>query len=126
MSNLNIRTYRCGSSRESGEGLRLGVVRYLPRGIQKEDYAKQDFFDIWLPILAPSQELLRWFTNRQGDPVKLFEQFRLRYEKEMKQTDARQVIKLIAELSKNQPISIGCYCEDENLCHRSILCRLIE
>lgn len=125
MIDLKLRTYRCGSPRQSGEGLRVGAVRYLPRGVRKEKYAKRDYFDLWLPILAPSQKLLHWFKSRTGDPQKLFEQYRQRYVKEMKATDARQVILLLAKIAEKQPIGIGCYCEDKNFCHRSILLELV-
>jgi uncharacterized protein YeaO (DUF488 family) len=115
-----------GSPREPGEGLRVGTVRFLPRGVRKEDYHRLDFFDVWFPLLAPSAELLRWVKGRKwpNDEVR-WSQFKRRYIAEMKKTDARQAIKLLALLSRATPLSIGCYCENESSCHRSILLSLI-
>ena len=118
---LHLSTYRYGSPRNRGEGLRLGTTRYLPRGVAKKDYAKGGYFDVWLPLLAPSRELLSWFLH--GD--RKIEDFYRRYRKEMTATDARQAIALLAELSKRTPIAVGCYCADESRCHRTELARLI-
>ena len=116
-----------GTPRNPGEGLRVGTVRFLPRGVKKENYAQLDYFDVWFPLLAPSAELFKWLKGHKfpNDQVR-WSQFRERYTAEMKRTDARQAIKLLAELSKSTPLSIGCYCEDESACHRSILRELIE
>lgn len=121
MLRLNLRTYRYGSPRDRGEGLRIGTTRYLPRGVFKTDYALLDYFDVWLPVLAPSRELLQWAKNKE----RTHEAFAKRYENEMKNTDARQVIKLLAELARTTPIAIGCFCADESRCHRSVLYPLI-
>lgn len=118
---LNLRTVRLGSPRAPDEGLRIGTVRYLHRGVRKGDLAKRDYFDVWLPILAPSRELLREFKD--GDrPIS---RFFARYRREMQETDARQTIELLAALARRTPIAIGCYCEDESACHRSVLFELI-
>ena len=117
---LQFRTVQIGSSRQPGEGLRIGTVRFLPRGVPKTEYRDRNLFDLWLPILAPSRALLKAF--RTGMPLKTF--FR-RYRTEMAQTDPRQVIQLLAELAKSTPIAIGCYCDDESRCHRSVLGELI-
>jgi uncharacterized protein YeaO (DUF488 family) len=122
MSKLKLRTYRYGSPRKRGEGLRIGVTRYLPRGVAKKDYAKGDYLDTWLPVVAPSKELLKWYKEKERTP----EEWAKRYAKEMAETDPRQVIKLLAELAKTTPIAIGCYCEDESRCHRSLLYELIQ
>lgn len=121
MARLRLITVRLGSPREPGEGLRIGVVRFLPRGIRRRDYARLNYFDVWMPALAPSRELLRraWKLARPGR--KFFKQYR----REMAQTEKRQLIELLAKLAKRTPISIGCYCEDETKCHRSVLFRLI-
>jgi uncharacterized protein YeaO (DUF488 family) len=119
-------TFRIHTPRERGEGLRIGTVRYLPRGVRKEDYARQDYFDVWLPLLAPSRELVQWYfaadwTEKHRD------QFFRRYQREMLgNPDSRQVIQTLAALSKHTPISIGCYCEDESRCHRAALIKLLE
>jgi uncharacterized protein YeaO (DUF488 family) len=123
----NLRTFRVGTPRESGEGLRVGTVRYLPRGVKKEDYARLDYFDVWFPLLAPSPELLRWVKSREWPSEQArWSKFKERYTAEMKKTDARQTIKLLAELARATALSIGCYCENESACHRSILWELIE
>jgi uncharacterized protein YeaO (DUF488 family) len=119
---LRLSTYRYGTPRSEGEGLRLGTTRFLPRGVPKADYARKDYFDIWLPLLSPSRELLAWYRDADR-PV---ETFYRRYRKEMSATDPRHVIELLAELAKRTPIGVGCYCEDESRCHRVALKELIE
>ena len=118
---LHLATYRYGTPRKRGEGLRIGTTRYLPRGVKKKDYAKGDYFDVWFPLVAPSRELIAWF--RDGDRTTA--DFYRRYRKEMSATDARQAIALLAELAKRTPIAVGCYCEEESRCHRAELARLI-
>lgn len=126
-SSSKLGTFQIGSPRRAGEGLRVGTVRFLPRGVKKEDYARLDYFDVWFPLLAPSSELLKWLKSREwkSETVR-WSKFRERYVAEMRKTDARQAIKLLAELSRAAPLSIGCYCEIESACHRSILRELIE
>ena len=123
----NLATFQIGSPRKPGEGLRVGTVRFLPRGVKKEDYARLDYFDVWFPLLAPSSELLKWLKTRDwpSDQVR-WNKFRERYIAEMNKTDARQAIKLMAELARTTPLGIGCYCENESACHRSILRELLE
>ena len=102
-------------------------MRFLPRGVKKEDYARLDYFDVWFPLLAPSSELLKWMKGRDWSNEQVrWSKFKERYTAEMKKTDARQAIKLLAELARATPLSIGCYCENETFCHRSILRELIE
>lgn len=116
-----------GTPRKPSEGLRVGTVRFLPRGVKKEDYARLDYFDVWFPLLAPSSELLKWLKSREWASEQAgWSKFKERYTAEMKKTDARQAIKLLAELVKSTPVSIGCYCENESACHRSILRELID
>jgi uncharacterized protein YeaO (DUF488 family) len=123
----NLGTFQIGTPRKGGEGLRVGTVRFLPRGVKKEDYARLDYFDVWFPLLAPSSELLKWLKRRDWPSEKVrFSSLRSRYVSEMKKTDARQAIKLLAELARSTQLSIGCYCENESACHRSILRELIE
>lgn|SRR5262249_32640503 len=123
---MKLSTYQAGSPRKRGEGLRIGTVRFLPRGVRKKDYAKLDFFDVWLPILAPSRKLLGWLRGQELTP-KISKQFFDRYKRELQSnTDARQVIQMLAELSKRTPLSIGCYCEDESQCHRHVLFKVIQ
>jgi uncharacterized protein YeaO (DUF488 family) len=122
-----IRTYQLGSTRERNEGLRIGVVRRPPRGVRKEDFARLDFYDVWFPILAPSQALLNWIHAHDiADPA-IWKAFTKRYEHEMaNNTDSRQAILLLAKLAQQTPITIGCHCADEKRCHRSILLKLIK
>lgn len=116
-----FRTVQLGSPRQPDEGLRIGTVRHLPRGVFKKDYARHDYFDVWLPTLAPSRELLSK-VKRANTSI----QTALRlYRSEMGRTEPRQVIQLLAELAKQTPISVGCYCTDEARCHRSVLGQLI-
>lgn len=120
-------TFRVGSPRSRGEGLRVGTVRFLPRGVKKEDYARLDYFDVWFPLLAPSAELLRWLKSREWSSEQVrWSKFREQYMAEMNKTDARQAIQLLAALSRATSLSIGCYCENESACHRSILRELIQ
>lgn len=117
-----IYRYQIGTSRKRGEGLRIGTVRYLPRGVRKEDYARLDYFDVWLPTVAPSRNLMNWF--KKGDHTWL--EFTVRYKREMlTNTDSRQTIKLLAQLGLKTKVGIGCYCADENRCHSTLLLKLI-
>ena len=120
---LKLHTYQLGTPRRRGEGLRLGVVRHLPRGVRKADYARLDYFDVWFPTVAPSPELVHWLRE---NPEARWAKFVERYSREMKQPDSRHAIELLAEMAKRTPISIGCFCADESHCHRSILRRLIQ
>jgi uncharacterized protein YeaO (DUF488 family) len=124
---MNLGTFQVGTPRKRGEGLRVGTVRFLPRGVKKEDYARLNYFDVWFPLLAPSSELLKWLKGRDWSEKQVkWSKFRQRYVAEMNKTDARQAIKLLAGLARATPLSIGCYCENESFCHRSILRELIE
>jgi uncharacterized protein YeaO (DUF488 family) len=123
----NLGTFRIGTPRKPGEGLRVGTVRFLPRGVKKEDYARLDYFDVWFPLLSPSTELLKWVKEREWPSERVrWPKFKARYTAEMNKTDARQAIKLLAALASATQVSIGCYCENESACHRSILRELIE
>ena len=118
---LRIHTYRIGSPRKKGEGLRIGTVRLLPRGVPKREYAKRDLFDVWLPLVAPSRELLNAYNSGKKTVDQLFRAYRA----EMKQPAARHTIELLAAVARETPIAIGCYCEDESHCHRKALLELI-
>lgn len=122
---MGIRSYQIGSHRKRGEGLRVGVVRFLPRGVKKQDYVRLSLFDVWLPVLAPSRRLLRWAKGKGWD-ARTRQTFFARYAREMEaNTDSRQVIRFVAKASLRTPISVGCYCPDETRCHRSALLKLI-
>jgi uncharacterized protein YeaO (DUF488 family) len=122
---MAIGSFQIGTPREPGEGLRIGTVRFLPRGISKKDYARLDQFDIWLPALAPSRKLLAGFRTKLMEPASL-RKFFARYRAEMlADTDCRQTLLLLARLGRTADFSVGCYCEDEKKCHRSELLRLL-
>lgn len=121
ISALRLSTYYYGAPRKRNEGLRIGTTRYLPRGVRKADYASLNYFDVWLPILGPSKELLKW---RQAH----LDQHRMwtsRYRKEMRRPEPAQTIRLLAELARRTPITIGCFCKDPTYCHRTLLHELI-
>jgi uncharacterized protein YeaO (DUF488 family) len=121
---LRLSNYAYGSKRRPNEGLRLGSARLLPRGVKKENYATQDYMDVWLPTLAPSRELLSWVHKRSLDDPKVWKTFASRYRREMGKTDARQTIRALAEIAKRTPISVGCFCHGPH-CHRFELEKLI-
>jgi uncharacterized protein YeaO (DUF488 family) len=103
--------------------LRLGTVRRPPRGVPKTQFAKRDYYDVWLPILAPSQELVTLGLRSQDD--KSWRVFERRYRAEMGAPDAARTLDLLAALSRQTNFSVGCYCENEGRCHRSILRKLL-
>ena len=121
---MPIRVVQLGSARADDEGLRIGTVRRPPRGVRKEDYAAKDIYDVWFPNLSPSEELLK--TAQQVADEKSWRAFRRRFLAEMKAPAARRDLDLLAALSHQTSFSIGCYCEDESRCHRSILNELLE
>ena len=120
---MPIRVVRLGSPRAPGEGLRLGTVRRPPRGVPKEEFATRDFYDVWLPNLAPSADLMA--AGRAATDDKEWAAFRRKYEAEMKHPDASHVLDMLAALSHQAAFSVGCYCEDEQRCHRSVLRELL-
>ncbi len=120
---MAIRIVRLGTPRGAGEGLRVGTVRRPPRGVPRTEYASRDFYDVWLPELAPSEELdklaLGSHDDREG------KRFVARYRAEMKRPPAARVLALLAALSRQADFSVGCYCADESRCHRSVLRELL-
>lgn len=114
-------TYRYATPREAGEGLRIGVTRHVPRGVRKEDWKRRGYFDLWLPLLSPSAELLKGYLHGKIT----WAVFARRYRTEMKSAECKQVIDLLASISWTMHFSIGCFCEDESHCHRSLLLPLI-
>jgi uncharacterized protein YeaO (DUF488 family) len=120
---MPIRIVRLGTPRASGEGLRLGTVRRPPRGVPKEEFASRDYYDTWLPNLAPSAELMA--EGRAATTDKEWAAFKRKYHAEMNQPDASRVLDLLAALSHQTSFSVGCYCEDEQHCHRSVLRELL-
>jgi uncharacterized protein YeaO (DUF488 family) len=122
---VSVRVVRLGSPRSAGEGLRLGTVRRLPRGVRKEDYAKRDYFDLWFPELAPSQKLLGHAIAKPLTDER-WEKYAKSYRREMTQPGAQRILQVLARLSHQADFSVGCYCEDENRCHRSLLRQLLQ
>ena len=120
---MAIRVVQLGSPRQRGEGLRLGTVRRPPRGVPKSEHASRDFYDVWMPDLAPSDELVKF--GLAADDVRAWQTFAKRYRAEMKRPAAARLLTLLAALSKTTALSVGCYCEDEARCHRSILRELL-
>ncbi len=121
---MALRVVRLGTARARSEGLRLGTVRKLPRGVRKSDYARRDYFDLWLPELAPSDALFA-FARTDSLSGKRWAQFARRYRAEMARPPARRLLALLAALSQRTDFSVGCYCEDEDRCHRSVLRELL-
>jgi len=121
---MSIRIVRLGSPRKAGEGLRLGTVRRPPRGVPKTEYAQRDFYDVWLPNLSPSQELLKEGKTSSDDQS--WSVFSKKFRAEMNESAASRVLDLLAALSHQTNMSLGCYCEVENKCHRSILRELLK
>jgi uncharacterized protein YeaO (DUF488 family) len=116
---MAVRVVRLGSPRVEGEGTRIGTVRRPPRGVPKSEFAAQDWYDVWFPTLAPSPETLKLGQAAVTDADwKLFQR---RYKAEMAQPDAAHALQLLATLSHGANLSVGCYCEHEARCHRSLL-----
>lgn len=121
---MSIRIVRLGTPRLPGEGLRIGTVRRPPRGVRKEDYASRDYFDVWLPELAPSAPVVNWALSEPFTPTR-WKLYARKYRAEMKQPAVQRTLALLAALSKTTNFSVGCYCEDESKCHRSLLRELL-
>jgi uncharacterized protein YeaO (DUF488 family) len=120
---MSVRVVRLGSPRARDEGTRIGTVRRPPRGVAKADWAKRDFYDVWLPELAPSEALLKVARGAETDAE--WKAFTRRYRKEMSTPEAQHLLQLLSVLSQTTALSVGCYCEDEQRCHRSILRELL-
>jgi uncharacterized protein YeaO (DUF488 family) len=123
---MSIRIVRLGTPRAPGEGLRLGTVRRPPRGVPKSEFAKRDFYDTWLPTLAPSAPLMAQALAAQAaQDEKAWAAFTRKFRSEMKAPDASHLLDLLAALSHQSSFSLGCYCEDQSHCHRSVLRELL-
>ncbi len=120
---MPIRVVRLGSERGSHEGLRIGTVRRPPRGVPKADFAKRNFYDVWLPNLAPSESLVKLALSARSEGE--WKTFVRRYRAEMKTPDAARLLDMLSALSHQTNFSVGCYCEDESRCHRSVLRELL-
>jgi uncharacterized protein YeaO (DUF488 family) len=120
---MSVRIVRLGSARQAGEGTRLGTVRRPPRGVRKADYARRDFYDVWFPVLAPSLATMKLGLAAHGE--RQWAAFARKYHAEMKAPAASQSLDVLAALSHHADFSVGCYCEDETRCHRSLLRELL-
>jgi uncharacterized protein YeaO (DUF488 family) len=121
---MAISIVRLGSPRARHEGPRLGTVRRPPRGVKKQDYARLDYYDAWLPDLAPSAALFKWATATPLTADR-WRQFAARYRREMREPGAARLIGVLAALSAQADFAVGCYCEDETRCHRALLRQLL-
>ena len=121
---MAVRVVRLGTPRLPDEGIRLGTVRRPPRGVRKDDLARKDYYDVWLPELAPSAALVSSALAQDWTPAR-WARFAQRYTREMRAAQAQHLIATLAALSHQSNFSIGCYCKDETRCHRSLLRQLL-
>jgi uncharacterized protein YeaO (DUF488 family) len=120
-----VRVVRLGTPRGQDEGLRLGTVRRPPRGVKKEDFARRNYYDQWLPVLAPSQPMVSWALSVPWTDER-WSKYVEEYRAQMSRPVPKQLIELLARMSHHLDFSVGCYCEREDRCHRSVLKRLLE
>ncbi len=120
---MAVRIVRLGTPRARGEGTRIGTVRRPPRGVPKSEFASRDYYDVWFPNLAPSLETMK--AAQAATTPAQWTAFARKYRAEMAAPDAVHAIELLAILSRHADFSVGCYCEDESHCHRSILRELL-
>jgi len=121
---VSVKAVLLGSPRTTGEGLRIGTVRRPPRGVKKSEYAARDYYDVWLPELAPSETLRAWALSKPWTAER-WRTFARRYGAEMAAPGPARLLALLHALSRHADFSIGCYCEDESRCHRSVLIDLL-
>ena len=120
---MAVRIVRLGTARQPGEGLRIGTVRRPPRGVRRSDYASRDWYDVWLPELAPTPGTVKLAQNAESE--REWSAFVRKYRAEMSCPESSRLIELLAALSHHGNFSVGCYCEDESRCHRSVLRALL-
>lgn len=118
-----VRVIRLGSPRIKGEGTRIGTVRRPPRGVPKSEFASQNWYDVWYPNLAPSLDTMK--MGLIAETPKQWTAFTKKYRAEMASPENRRTIELLAALSRDSNFSVGCYCDDESHCHRSVLRELL-
>jgi uncharacterized protein YeaO (DUF488 family) len=120
---MTLRIVRLGSARTRDEGLRVGTVRRPPRGVPKAEFASRDYYDVWFPTLAPSVETMKLGQQAESDAA--WAAFARAYRAEMAAPEATHALQLLAALSKHTNLAVGCYCENEARCHRSLLRELL-
>src|SRR4051812_48814497 len=121
---MAIRIVRLGTPRIEGEGLRIGTVRRPPRGVKKEDFAKRNYYDVWLPDLAPSAPIVSWALSEPWTDAR-WAKYARQYRSEMSEPAPQRLLALLAALSKTADFSVGCYCEVGSRCHRVLLRELL-
>lgn len=120
---MSVSIVRLGSPRKTNEGLRIGTVRRPPRGVPKTEFARRDFYDVWLPNLSPSPELVAFALGSQDE--RSWTTFTRKFRAEMNKPDTARILDLLAALSRHTNFSVGCYCENAARCHRSVLEELL-
>jgi uncharacterized protein YeaO (DUF488 family) len=120
---MTIRIVRLGSPRQDGEGTRIGTVRRPPRGVPKAEFAARNWYDVWFPTLAPSPATMK--LGQEADTPGQWATFKRKYRAEMALPEAKHALELLAVMSRTTDFSVGCYCEDEAHCHRSVLRELL-
>ena len=123
---MPLRIVRLGTPRAPGEGTRIGTVRRPPRGVPKAEFASRDYYDVWYPLLSPTPELVKEALQAQAEKDgpqsdQEWAQFVKHFRKELAQPEASRTLDLLAALSQHSALSVGCYCEEEARCHRSVL-----
>jgi uncharacterized protein YeaO (DUF488 family) len=118
---MKLTTFRIGDEAKPGEGLRIGTTRRPPRGVPKERWQKDGYFDVWFPLVAPSDALLARAHKSDLSSAKAWESFAKAYRRELQQPPAKYALSLLAAMAERTPIAVGCFCENEARCHRSIL-----
>ena len=130
---MSIRIVQLGSPRAPGEGLRIGTVRRPPRGVPKAEFASRNYYDQWLPELSPLPDTMAMAleshrlhdAGQAAEAAKLWKQFDKQFRKQLAEAPAERTLQLLAALSQQTNFSVGCYCDDEARCHRSILRSLL-
>jgi len=120
---MSVRIVKLGTPRQRDEGVRIGTVRRPPRGVPKSEFAKQNWYDVWFPNLAPSVETMK--LGQQAQTPAQWAAFIKKYRAEMAAPEAKHDLELLATLSHTTNFAVGCYCEDESHCHRSVLRQLL-
>ena len=120
---MTVQIVRLGGDRIKNEGIRIGTVRRPPRGVPKKDFASKNWYDVWIPNLSPSTETMKFDKNVKSE--KEWFAFEKKYRSEMARPENNRILELLAALSHQTNFSVGCYCEEESLCHRSILRNLL-
>jgi uncharacterized protein YeaO (DUF488 family) len=121
---MGVRIVRLGSPRGGDEGVRIGTVRRPPRGVPKNEFASRDYYDVWMPLLSPAPELMA--QGRAALTQAQWDGFLRKFRAQMNRDEAARLLDLLALLSRTADFSVGCYCEDESRCHRSVLRQLLK